>query len=77
MNYEQSEDAKKCVNELHGMDLREDKEEEKELGPDGHPALWHVLCSRYPKCANEVDHLYVQRAQTKKERQAHANRHSK
>ena len=55
VNFEQTEDAKKCVNELHGMDLREDKEAEKELGPDGHP----------------VDHLYVQRAQTKKERQAH------
>jgi len=54
VNYENPDDAKKCVNELHGMDLREDKEAEEELGPDGHP----------------VGHLYVQRAQTKKERQA-------
>eukprot|EP00435_Cladocopium_sp_Y103_P046964 s1213_g13.t1 len=57
VNYESSDDAKKCVEELHGMDsrdLREDKEAPQELGPDGHP----------------VGHLYVQRAQTKKERQA-------
>ncbi|CAK9001264.1 unnamed protein product [Durusdinium trenchii] len=54
VNYENSEDARKCVDELHGMDLREDKEAEQEMGPDGHP----------------VGHLYVQRAQAKKERQA-------
>jgi len=54
VNYESSDDAKRCVEELHGMDLREDKEAPEELGPDGHP----------------VGHLYVQRAQTKKERQA-------
>ncbi|CAK0796087.1 unnamed protein product, partial [Prorocentrum cordatum] len=62
VNYEETEAAKKAVEELHMKEMRteeeiakakeEDKEEEK--GPDGHP----------------LGKLYVQRAQTRAERQA-------
>mmetsp|Transcript_51040 Transcript_51040/g.118923 ORF Transcript_51040/g.118923 Transcript_51040/m.118923 type:complete len:617 (+) Transcript_51040:75-1925(+) len=58
VNFENTEDAQKCVAEMHLMDLRSEEEQQaspdEELGPDGHP----------------VGRLYVQRAQTKKERQA-------
>mmetsp|Transcript_100010 Transcript_100010/g.283067 ORF Transcript_100010/g.283067 Transcript_100010/m.283067 type:complete len:658 (-) Transcript_100010:342-2315(-) len=61
VNYESAEDARTCVETLHMLDLRTDEEieaagekaGEEELGPDDHP----------------VNKLYVQRAQTKAERQ--------
>eukprot|EP00413_Alexandrium_margalefii_P039370 CAMPEP_0204580322 /NCGR_PEP_ID=MMETSP0661-20131031/43998_1 /ASSEMBLY_ACC=CAM_ASM_000606 /TAXON_ID=109239 /ORGANISM="Alexandrium margalefi, Strain AMGDE01CS-322" /LENGTH=417 /DNA_ID=CAMNT_0051589405 /DNA_START=60 /DNA_END=1310 /DNA_ORIENTATION=- len=62
VNFEKSEDAQKCVEELHMKEMRTEEEIEKakeegkeeEVGPDGHP----------------VGKLYVQRAQSKAERQA-------
>mmetsp|Transcript_150764 Transcript_150764/g.366141 ORF Transcript_150764/g.366141 Transcript_150764/m.366141 type:complete len:641 (+) Transcript_150764:141-2063(+) len=62
VNFETSEQAKKCVEEMHMKDMRTPEEVEKakeegkeeEVGPDGHP----------------VGKLYVQRAQSKGERQA-------
>jgi len=58
VNFEDTADAQRCVAEMHMMDLRSDDEKQanpdEEIGPDGHP----------------VGRLYVQRAQTKKERQA-------
>jgi len=58
VNFENNEDAKKCIAEMHMMDVRTDEEKEKgdgeeKLGPDGHPE----------------GKLYVGRAQTKKERE--------
>jgi len=62
VNFETSEQAKKCVEEMHMKDMRTPEEVEKakeegkedEVGVDGHP----------------VGKLYVQRAQSKAERQA-------
>eukprot|EP00437_Effrenium_voratum_P003023 CAMPEP_0181433382 /NCGR_PEP_ID=MMETSP1110-20121109/19261_1 /TAXON_ID=174948 /ORGANISM="Symbiodinium sp., Strain CCMP421" /LENGTH=590 /DNA_ID=CAMNT_0023556829 /DNA_START=37 /DNA_END=1806 /DNA_ORIENTATION=- len=54
VNFENTDDAKKCVADMHMMDLRDDKDQDPEPDADGHP----------------VGHLYVKRAQTKKERQA-------
>jgi len=62
VNYETSEEAQKCVDELHMKEMRTEEEiakakeegKEEEVGPDGHP----------------MSKLYVQRAQSKAERQA-------
>jgi len=62
VNFETSEEARKCVEAMHMKEMRTEEEVEKakeegkeeELGPDGHP----------------VGKLYVQRAQSKAERQA-------
>lgn len=60
INFEHTEDAQSCVRELHRRDMRTPAEkarggaEEADVGPDGHPN--HLL--------------YVQRAQSKAERQA-------
>jgi len=59
VNFENNEDAKTCIADMHMMDVRTDEEkakaegEEEKLGPDGHPE----------------GKLYVGRAQTKKERE--------
>ncbi|CAE7699742.1 pab1 [Symbiodinium pilosum] len=55
VNYEEHEDAKRCIQEMHMKDMRSPEEQDlpEEVGSDGHP-----LCR-----------LYVQRAQPKSERE--------